>query len=81
MKRLALVLILAAGLAVVAHAQNYRFAIPEAEVTVTIQPDGAALIQYRLTFTCRSGAHPIERRRYRHAQPVKTLARRRHDRR
>lgn len=41
-------------------AQSYYFSIPEAEVTVTIQPDGSAVIHYELTFVCREGAHPID---------------------
>lgn len=44
----------------VGWAQNYRFSVPKAEVTVTIQDDGAARIHYRLTFECASGAHPID---------------------
>jgi hypothetical protein len=43
-----------------AGAQSYSFSIPEAEVTVTIQPDGSALIHYELTFTCDEYAHPID---------------------
>ncbi len=43
-----------------AHAANYRFSVPEAEVTVRIQPDGAARIHYKLTFKCARGAHPID---------------------
>ncbi|MCC6698289.1 MAG: hypothetical protein IT365_21880 [Candidatus Hydrogenedentes bacterium] len=41
-------------------AQNYRFSVPEAEVTVRIEGDGAALIHYALTFRCSPGAHPID---------------------
>jgi hypothetical protein len=47
-------------LAAPAGAQSYSFSIPEAEVTVTIQPDGSALIHYALTFTCDEYAHPID---------------------
>ncbi len=43
-----------------AGAQSYYFSIPEAEVTVTIEKDGSALIHYRLTFGCAEGAHPID---------------------
>ena len=41
-------------------AQSYRFSIPMADVTVTIEPKGSALIHYRLTFHCSQGAHPID---------------------
>ena len=60
MKRFAIAVLLAAGLAAVAQAQSYRFSIPEAIVTVTIEPDGGAIIHYRLTFQCQAGAHPID---------------------
>jgi len=43
-----------------AEAQSYRFRVPEAEVTVTIEPEGSALIHYRLTFQCSPGAHAID---------------------
>jgi len=60
MKRIALVLIALTVFAGFAEAQNYRFSVPEAIVTVTIEPNGSALIHYRLTFTCQAGAHPID---------------------
>lgn len=41
-------------------AQAYRFSIPKANVTVTIENDGSALIDYELTFTCMLGAHVID---------------------
>lgn len=43
-----------------ASAQSYFFAIPEAEVTVTLERDGSALIHYELTFDCMDGAHAID---------------------
>ena len=43
-----------------AGAQMYYFSIPEAEVTVTIENDGSALIHYELTFVCAEGAHAID---------------------
>ncbi len=46
--------------ATTSFAQNYRFAVPSAEVTVTIGQDGAATIDYALTFTCALGAHAID---------------------
>ena len=42
------------------QAGNYRFSVPRAEVTVTIEPEGSALIHYALTFECSRGAHPID---------------------
>ncbi len=60
MKRLALALVVLAIFAGIADAQNYRFTVPEAIVTVTIEADGSATIHYRLTFTCMAGAHPID---------------------
>jgi hypothetical protein len=41
-------------------AQAYRFSIPKANVTITIEDDGSALIDYELTFTCMPGAHAID---------------------
>lgn len=43
-----------------AEAQPYRFSVPKAEVTVTIEPEGSALIHYKLTFQCSRGAHAID---------------------
>jgi len=43
-----------------ACAAPYRFSIPAAEVTVTIEPAGSALIHYKLTFVCAAHAHPID---------------------
>lgn len=45
---------------VVARAQEYSFAIPRAEVVVTIEPEGSALINYKLIFFCNRGAHAID---------------------
>lgn len=42
------------------RAAEYRFSVPEAEVTVTLEESGAALIHYRLAFQCLAGAHPID---------------------
>jgi hypothetical protein len=63
LRRLALVsLLLALGLAPAAPAaaQNYRFSVPEAKVTVEVEKSGAALIHYSFTFQCAPGAHPID---------------------
>ena len=43
-----------------AVAQDYRFSIPQAEVTVTIEQNGSATIYYKLTFLCSHGARPID---------------------
>ena len=43
-----------------AGAQPYLFRVPKAEVTVTIEPRGSALIHYKLTFQCSPGAHAID---------------------
>jgi len=57
--RVFLLLLLGAG-ASGAWAQGYRFAVPEAEVTVTIGEDGSALIHYKLTFECQRVARSID---------------------
>lgn len=59
-KRLKHALVIWFALAGLAGAQNYRFGIPTAQVTVTIEPEGSALIHYELTFKCHSGAHAID---------------------
>jgi hypothetical protein len=43
-----------------AGAQAYLFSVPEAEVTVTVDADGSALIHYSIAFECAEGAHPID---------------------
>lgn len=62
MRRIALALLLALGLAPAgrALAGGYSFEVPKATVTVTIEKSGSALIHYAITFRCRSGARPID---------------------
>ncbi len=53
--------LLCAGiLSAVAPAQEYRFSVPEARVVLTVQPDAAILIDYRLKFENAPAAHPID---------------------
>jgi len=54
--------VLAAGLLMAgqALAQSYRFQVQTADVTVTIDKEGTADIEYELTFRCSSGAHAID---------------------
>ncbi len=62
MRRIALALLLALGLAPAgrALAGNYSFEVPKATVTVTVERSGSALIHYAITFRCRAGARPID---------------------
>jgi hypothetical protein len=43
-----------------ALAQNYRFSVDENRSDVIIRDDGGIDIEYVLTFSCASGAHPID---------------------
>ena len=43
-----------------AHAQEYRFSVPEMQVVLTVQPDASVLIEYRMTFQNQPGAHAID---------------------
>ncbi len=43
-----------------ARAQEYRFQVPEVQVVLTVQPDAAVLIDYRIVFHNEEGAHPID---------------------
>lgn len=49
-----------AAAAIVLGQPAYRFSIPAADVTVTIEPQGSAFIHYKLTFQCAPGAHAID---------------------
>lgn len=63
MKQLSLSLIVACVVGLFAHtalAQEYRFGIDRAEVTVTLSPNGDAKIHYLLDFACDKMAHPID---------------------
>lgn len=60
MNRIAVIFVLALILANPVQAQDYRFSVPEAAVTVTVEPGGSALIHYKFTFLCGAGAHPID---------------------
>ena len=55
---------LAAAVAVLAaataSAQDYRFGVPELQMTVTVQPDASVRIVYDVTFKNQPGAHPID---------------------
>jgi hypothetical protein len=42
------------------QAQEYRFGVPEVRVVLTVQPDAAVVIEYRMTFQNRPGAHAID---------------------
>jgi hypothetical protein len=59
-KSLAAVMSAWLAVAAIALGQSYQFSIPRADVTVTIEPQGSALIHYKLTFLCASGAHAID---------------------
>ncbi len=54
------VLIIGLFLCASAMGQNYKFSIPKAEVIVTIEEAGSALIHYKIEFMCASGAHAID---------------------
>ena len=43
-----------------AAAQDYRFQVPDEAAVVTINTDGSISIDYTITFTNDSGAHPID---------------------
>jgi hypothetical protein len=43
-----------------ATAQDYRFSVDENRSDIFIRKDGGIDIEYVLTFTCASGAHPID---------------------
>ena len=65
MKRAAMLAVLAVAwsgwlLASPAHAQDYRFRVPEMEVVLTVQPDASVIIEYHITFANERGAHPID---------------------
>ena len=47
-------------LSAVAAAQDYRFSVPEVRVVLTVQPDAAILIDYRIQFQNAPAAHPID---------------------
>jgi hypothetical protein len=53
-------LLLLVGMESAVLAQEYNFAIPKADITVTIEPEGSALIHYKLLFKCSPGAHAID---------------------
>jgi hypothetical protein len=46
--------------AATAGAQDYRFSVPQLQMTVTVQPDASARIVYDITFRNQPGAHPID---------------------
>jgi hypothetical protein len=48
------------GLSAPAHAQEYRFSVPEVRVVLTVQPDASLVIEYRMKFENQRGAHPID---------------------
>ena len=42
------------------YAQDYSFSMDQEEVDVWINQDGSVTLEYWFTFTCDSGAHPID---------------------
>jgi len=44
----------------IAAGQDYSFSVPEMEMHNTIRRDGSVDIEYRITFYCNTGAHPID---------------------
>ncbi|HEY73152.1 MAG: hypothetical protein DRJ03_04535 [Chloroflexi bacterium] len=42
------------------YAQDYGFSLDQEVVDVWINPDGSVTLEYRFTFTCDTGAHPID---------------------
>ena len=48
------------ALASPAHAQEYRFKVPEVQVVLTVQPDASVIIDYRIRFENQRVAHAID---------------------
>ena len=52
--------VLVPGAAQTAWAQDYSFTVPQNYSDIYINRDGSVTIRYQLTFSCDSGAHPID---------------------